>query len=281
MSLLDLPNDVLHLFVNKSTLRVCMRWYNIWCTKPLVVDLRNGIDTDLKKYSNVIGLRLDKYFDLNSYIFTATSVNLTNLRILHLNDNHIIDDDMLGTFTNLRTLTLYRNSVISEKSIEKLTNLTCLDLRFNDNITPDITFALPNLIKFGTKSFFQERKPYECLSRVKELSVGDNFPNEDLAQLTSLTKLRLFENFQIYNIIPSLRQLTNLTSLETIGCHLPGITRLESLKKTAPNLKEIIEIDNRYTPPLPDDRGPQGDYLPNDRGPRGDYLPNDRGPRGD
>src|SRR5271156_2806982 len=122
MLLSHLPDDVLFRFVNDFTSLVCTRWYKLWLRKELIIDLKGGREINLKKYSNVIGLHLDKYNDLTSYISITTSINFTNLRILYLNNNHIIDDDVLGNLTKLNELSLRNNSVISDRSVEKLTN---------------------------------------------------------------------------------------------------------------------------------------------------------------
>jgi hypothetical protein len=247
MLLSDLPDDILYVFVDKPTSRVCRRWYNLWRIKPLLIDLRGGRDINLKKYSNVVGLCLDKFNDLDSYLSIASSVNFPTLKILYLNNNYIIDDNILGTLTNLTTLSLWNNTTISSKSVEKLTNLVSLDLRYNSKIHSDIISALPNLTKFKFYSSIPiEKSAYEHLSQIRELSIKNNVMSVDLAKLTSLTKLRLFQRRQWCNIEDAFSRLMNLTSITAIQCHFPAGPKLESLRVYCPNLKEIEERDCKY-----------------------------------
>jgi hypothetical protein len=237
MLISDLPDDILNIFVNKLTLTVCTHWYDLWRKKFLVIDLRQNENIDLRKYPNIIGLHVNQ----RSNLFY---VDMMKLKILHLGANYDLNRDSLIELTNLTELSLYKSYVGGNSSIEKLTNLVSLDIFANSHIYPDVAFSLPKLTKFAFSKNFVKKNPYECLSQIRELHIGNNVLDKDLALLTSLTKLELSHRYQ-YDISP-LYGLTNLTSISMSYCHLPIKGCLEILKKYAPNLKEIVENDNIY-----------------------------------
>uniref|UniRef100_A0A6C0CAJ4 Uncharacterized protein n=1 Tax=viral metagenome TaxID=1070528 RepID=A0A6C0CAJ4_9ZZZZ len=73
-----LPNEIIYRWVKQQTTTVCRRWYAIWCTKEMTVDLREHFHhasyvDDFVKFKNLQVLYLGQYSKVEPSIETLTS----------------------------------------------------------------------------------------------------------------------------------------------------------------------------------------------------------------
>lgn len=139
---------------------------------------------------------------------------LTQLLILKLGSNDVINKEGISCLTNLKTLDIAGNRIITNDGISNLTKLINLNLACNDSIT-----SIKGLTGLKTLN----------------LSCNRNITNEDISGLTNLQVLNLNYNHMISDI-------SSLNNLKVI--YLKG--NLHIIDVSSLNHLEILYVD-RYS----------------------------------
>jgi hypothetical protein len=234
-----IPREIIYQWIKKTNSEVCKLWYEIWCTKPMSVDLTNKsskyVTEDiscslsvLSKFKNLVALDLGK----NSIIDESIE-SLVTLQVLNLDCNKFVTDKMLLNLTNLTTLSLMHNEQITNKSLKYLTNI--VDLYIDQNTK--ITLLMPNITKLDiSDNELITDNLLKHLTRINHLTLcsSDSISDMSIRCLTNITYLNIYF-FSDHVTDRSIQKLTNLTHLNIGYCnkitdnsikHLTNITRL-------------------------------------------------------
>ncbi len=206
--------------------------------------------------------------------------NLTSLKELHLQHNHIKTLEGLKNLKNLRLLQLNNNKITVLSNLESLENLETLDLSNNniDKIGNDLELrklkeldlyhnklknitGLENFVNLESlilsKNHIEKISGLSSLKKLKKLVLADNEINmiEGLESLEYLEKLYLGNNQ-----IKTLKGLNNLYSLEELDLRSNKIKEIEGLENLS-NLYKIKLSGNRIQLPIIQQFGENGKYY--------------------
>ena len=180
--------------------------------------------------------------------------NLTNLKILNLNNNEISEIKNLENLTELRILKFNKNKLTEIKGLEILSKLEVLSLH-NNNI--EEINGLENLINLKeldlSENFISEIIGLNSLNKLEVLNLGYNQIDEikNLEYCVNLKEL-WFEENQISEV-KGLDNLTDLISLNIAFNNILESTGLEKLIKLkilnleSNNIKKIKGIRNQIS----------------------------------
>ena len=188
--------------------------------------------TGTQGIENIVGLEFAtnlKLLDLddNQILDISALSGLTNLITLFLGDNQISDISALSDLTNLASLSLSNNQISDISLLSGLTNLSALYL--DDNQISDIS-ALSDLTNLASLSLSNNQisdiSALSDLTNLTEVSLSNNQISDisALSDLTNLSALWLDDN-QISDI----SALSGLTNLITLFLHNNNISDVSSL----------------------------------------------------
>ena len=164
--------------------------------------------------------------------------NLTNLKKLYLENNHISDITAIGNLTNLETLDLANNIIKDISPLENLTNLKQLYL--STNVIEDIT-PISGLRNLETLNISTNRiEKIDALSNLtglKTLILSNN-------KITDISALRNFTTLKECNLygnqIKNLSALKNNTGMTNLYI---GNTGISDITEIVQNMSNLINFD--------------------------------------
>ena len=170
--------------------------------------------------------------------------NLTNLKKLYISDNKIVELKGLGNLTSLTHLEISDNKIAELKGLSKLTNLSILSISSNRIAELKGLDRLSNLTEFYIRSNqISELKGLDNLINLSLFSIGSN----QISELKGLDNLYNLTNLYIDdNDISELKGLGNLISLTHLDISDNKIAELKGLSKLT-NLSILSIRSNKIT----------------------------------
>ncbi len=186
----------------------------------------------------------------NNKIRKIQNLDLIQLEILDLSNNHITIVENLDQMTNLKFLSLSYNNIVSCKNINNLKNILSLDLNYNKlHRIPDMS-NLVNLQSLNlSNNMIKTIKNIGYLPNLEELRIFNN----RITKIKNLYNPELHKLFLSYNKIIKIKNLYPLINLEYLDLNNNNISRIENLDKLTKlkylnlsknNISKIENLDN-------------------------------------